>query len=218
MFCALTIFRVLSTDKTRDEDFDTDQNEDRAAENGRFVRKFRAEFFAEEESEHTNAERDGGDDERGNERHNEFVFRYGEPDGQRVDGSRHALHEQTDEPHSRLAARVLFLILDTLDEHFSADKAEQEQSDPRDKLFKGLEISDDGMYADPADHRHQGLEEGEHARHAAHFSFSHTRFVQTVGKRHGKRVHSQSHAEQYAVKEKHKIPHCKPPKKQISQV
>ena len=60
------------------------------------------------------------------------------------------------------------------------------------------------MYADPARHRHQRLEEGKDTGNEAHPAATHTGVIQSVGERTGQGIHGQSHAQQHTVEKEHK--------------
>lgn len=182
-----------ASQQARDENFNTDNDQDNAAQDRRFARKLRAELFAEEYAANTDTERDGGDDQGAYDRHKQTVFRDRKADGKRVDRGGDALQDQRRK--ADLGFFVLLLRLDAVDQHFHADEHEQNERDPRNAFFKRLKILQNGMHAYPTDHRHQRLKKREHARDTAHFPLGHRLLVQAVGKRNGKRVHSKPDAE-----------------------
>ena len=109
--------------------------------------------FAYEYPRKADKERYGADQETGDKRLNEIVFRNGEADRQRVDRGGNALDDKTLKSYCGLSRFVLF-ALNALKEHLAADKAEQDKSYPRNALFKYSETLSCGGYAYPADHRH----------------------------------------------------------------
>ena len=187
--------------KACNKDFETDEDEDGAAENARLARELGADLFADDDTAHADHEGDCGDDERGDQRFRKVVFLDGKADGECVDRGCHALNNESDEGDCA-AFLVTFGAFDSFDEHLRADVAEKRECDPRDKLLECLKILYDRADAYPSDHRHERLKECEHTGDTGHFSELHFRLVQSVCQRNGKSVHGESHAEHNAEKEK----------------
>jgi hypothetical protein len=89
-----------------------------------------------------------------------------------------------------------------LTEHVSADKREEDQSDPGDECLKGTEHPHDRVNTDPANHGHEELEEGESPGYTPSLPPIHIGIGQGVGNRDRKGIHSQSDSEQDTVKYK----------------
>jgi len=185
--------------------------------NGHFAGELCAELLAEHQSAHADHE---SHRRYGKCRHhcvNCVVFRDGKSHGKRVDRGCHALYHQCTEAYAASAVLVTFFAsAESFDQHFSADESEKSESDPRNELFKRLEIFEKSMYGKPAEKRHESLKECEHACDHGHTPSAHTRFMKTVCQRHGKSVHCQTDAEHCARDEKSNTPvhiHLKNPKK-----
>ena len=101
---------------------------------------------------------------------------------------------------------VILAAAAALHQHFAADEAQQGQGDPGNELLKGTEILNNGVDTDPACHRHQGLEPRKHPGNAQHPPPGHAGLVESVGQRHGKRVHGKAHAQQHTVEKEQDIP------------
>ena len=67
-------------------------------------------------------------------------------------------------------------------QHTAADIQQKHQRNPRNQLFKGLEMAYNRMNTDPARHGHQRLKKGKHACNAAHPPRSHLRLIQQIGR------------------------------------
>ena len=202
----------FSSKPAGDKDLEADEDEYRAAEDACLSCQLRACLPADGETCVADEEGDEADECAGEERLSPVVVRDGEAHRQRVDGGRHALHQQSGEGNS-LALTFLILAGDALVEHFSAYVAEQCQSDPGNELLESAEELCDGGNADPADHRHSELEEGEDACDAAHSALSHAGLVESVCQRDREGVHGESDAEQYAREEEVEVEcHKNPPK------
>ena len=183
----------------RKEDPQTNPDQNHAAEDGGFVGKLCAEFFADVETAHTDEEGHNGDQERAYERFNGFVVGDGESNRERVDGGRHALNE--DRAKGQLARAIGFFFLggrlDALPKHLSANVAEKNESNPGNYLLECVEFFGNGVDADPAEQGHQRLKSGKDTGDHGHFGELHTTGgVQTVCKGDREGIHCQTHSQQ----------------------
>ena len=141
------------------------------------------------------------DEQRGQQGLQRVVMGDGEAHRQGINGSGHTLHQKGGQPDLPFLT-VTVLVFDSVQQHFSTDKQQQDQCNPGDQLFKGPEILDDGVHANPSDHGHQCLKERKNACLAAHSLSLHAGLIQPVGHGYGKGIHGQSHTQQCAVHEK----------------
>ena len=190
---------ALRLKDSRNKDFKTDKDQDRAAEDSRFSRQSRARLLADSDARKADEEGDGANEQTGKQCLHTIVIGDGKAYRQRVDRGGNALDQQGANTCRGLVLLGI-LAFDALVKHFAADKAQQGESDPRNTLFKCAEDLGNGGYADPADHGHGKLKQRENTRHAAHFAFFHFGFVHTVGERGGEGVHGKTDAEHDACK------------------
>ena len=154
-----------------------------------------------------------GDNHSGDDSAEKIVFYKVETCRQRVYGRCYSLQNKRSEGQggSAAASAVAILVFYSLVEHFSAYKTEQSKCYPRNKHFKRLEIGQYGGYKHPAEKWHERLKKCKQARDTAHFAHLHTGFVKTVGKRHGKGVYRQSHAQKDIFRKEQKVEHFHTP-------
>lgn len=191
--------RFCYLDKACDKDLKTDGDQDDTAEDTRLTRKSCANSLADLDADKTNDERNRRDQKRCEKRFRELIFRDRKANGKRVDGSGDTLHDKSAEG-DRAQFRITALALEAIDQHFDTDVAKQDQSDPRNKLFKRRKYLNDRMDTNPTKQGHQTLKECKKTGNTAHLADAHSRFVQTVGKRYGKSIHRKTNTEHDAHK------------------
>ena len=145
------------------------------------------------------------DDQGTDQGHEPVIFGNGEAHGQSVDGCGYPLHQQSAQAQPGCGT-VILAAAAALRQHFAADEAQQSQGDPGNELLKGAEILNNGVDTDPACHRHQGLEPRKYSGNAQHPPPGHAGLVESVGQRHGKRIHGKAHAQQHTVEKEQDIP------------
>ena len=194
----------VESEEAGDEDLHADEDQDDAAGEIGLARKANAHLLADAQTGNADDEGHRSDHHRCQRGSQKIILGNGKAHGKGVDGGGDTLHQQRAEAKG-FVAFLAAAVVDAVQQHFDADVAQKCQRDPRDQLFKAGEKLHDGVDAGPAQQRHQALKNAENAGNTQKLAPFHLRFVQTVGQRDGKRVHGQTHAQQYAVKEKHKI-------------
>ncbi len=193
------------SEPTRNENFKTDEKENRAAEDIGFARDTGADLFADMNTDKAYPKGDGRDERRRKDRHGKRMLCDGKANGKRINGGRNSLNDQTAKTCFVFGHITAVSRFDAFDQHLTADKAEKTERDPRNPCFKGFKILYDGMDTYPTDEGHERLKESEKSGDTAHFALFHFRLVQTVGKRDRKRIHGKSDAEHDACKKEIKI-------------
>ena len=89
--------------------------------------------------------------------------------------------------------------------HLATDIGEKCERDIGDEFGKFVKIFENGVHRNPTEKGHKRLEKRENTRYGAHSSNIHSLFVHSIGKGHGKSVHSKSDAQQDRRAEKLKI-------------
>ena len=92
-----------------------------------------------------------------------------------------------------------------VEKHFGADEEQQYESYPRDEALKNGKCLNHGVDAEPADKRHEKLENSEDSCNENHPARFHAAFIKSVGKRNGKCVHRKTDSKTNACDKKGKI-------------
>ena len=190
-----------------DENLQPDGDEDHPAENRGFAGELHAKVAADADAGEADEKRDNRDDDRGKHGFHQLIIRNGEADRKGIDAGRDGLHDECTGGDRLLLCferflPVVTLIRDTLIDHLSTDVAEQQQCDSGNQCLKCMKIGNDRVNTDPADHRHQPLEEGKHPRDPEHTALFHRRILQSVCHRHRKGIHREADAQQDAINDK----------------
>ena len=189
-----------------DKDLKADEDQNDPAEDRRAAGEPLARPAAEEQAEEADRKRHRADDQRFDQRRDEVILRDRKADGQRVDRSRDALHQKASQRELRRLLVLLALsAVQALMQHGDADVKQQRQRDPGDEALKTRKAFGHGAHAQPAEQRHEDLEQGKAARDLQPPGQLHARVGQRVGNRNRKGVHRKADAEERAVEEKGKV-------------